>query len=243
MAPPPPSPLIQGSSTPSAKPVAMTASTQSPPAARTSAPTSAALRDCAATIPPFETTAGFLICCRLENWSGMRASSLTFAGPCWRCGMSVACEAIPRRFWLLRFQGMPALWPLADQIDLDQRVVGKPGDADAGAGGAPIRWEILLVSLVHRRVVLLEARQINACHHNMFEAEVEAVQHDFKIFHHGLRLRDDALWQHARRCRRVRHLAGDEDEAVGLDGMAEGRDGLRPAGDHVKLHLSHPLLD
>jgi hypothetical protein len=47
----------------------MTASTQSPPAARTLAPTSAAFRDCAATIPPLETTAGLRICWVLLNWS------------------------------------------------------------------------------------------------------------------------------------------------------------------------------
>src|SRR3954470_24314706 len=63
-------PLIQGSNTPSAKVVATTASTQSPPAASTSAPTSAALRDCAATIPPFEMTAGLRICWALLKRSG-----------------------------------------------------------------------------------------------------------------------------------------------------------------------------
>src|SRR5262249_912703 len=72
MAPPPPMPLIHGSSVPSAKVVAMTASMQSPPAASTSAPTSAARRDCDATMPPFELTAGLRICCELENWSAMR---------------------------------------------------------------------------------------------------------------------------------------------------------------------------
>src|SRR5882757_140169 len=71
MAPPPPRPRIQGSSTPSAKVVATTASMQSPPAASTLAPTSAALRDCEATMPPFETTAGLRICWVLENWSFM----------------------------------------------------------------------------------------------------------------------------------------------------------------------------
>src|ERR1019366_10683950 len=71
-------PLIQGSSPPSAKVVAMTASTQSPPAASTSAPTSAALRDCAATMPPLETTAGLRICWALLNWSLMLLSSLSF---------------------------------------------------------------------------------------------------------------------------------------------------------------------
>src|SRR5690349_8805070 len=65
-------PLIQGSSVPIAKVVATTASTQSPPAASTSAPTSAARRDCAATMPPFECTAGLRICWELENWSAMR---------------------------------------------------------------------------------------------------------------------------------------------------------------------------
>jgi hypothetical protein len=51
--------------------VAITASTQSPPAASTSAPTCAALLDCAATMPPLEVTAGLRIACVLENWSRM----------------------------------------------------------------------------------------------------------------------------------------------------------------------------
>src|SRR6185436_18647177 len=64
-------PLIHGSSVPIAKVVAMTASTQSPPAASTSAPTSAARRDCAATMPPLDWTAGLRICWELENWSAI----------------------------------------------------------------------------------------------------------------------------------------------------------------------------
>src|SRR3954454_2759829 len=71
MAPPPPAPLIQGSSAPRAKVVAMTASTQSPPSASTAAPISAARRDCAATMPPFDVVAGLRICWALENWSRM----------------------------------------------------------------------------------------------------------------------------------------------------------------------------
>src|SRR5690349_19154227 len=73
MAPPPPGPFIQGSTTPSAKPVATTASMQSPPAASTAAPTSAALRDCAATMPPLLATAGLRMIWLLENWSCMGA--------------------------------------------------------------------------------------------------------------------------------------------------------------------------
>src|SRR5690606_30537023 len=51
-------PLIQGSSTPSAKEVATAASRASPPASRTSAPAWAASRCCAATMPPRLETAG-----------------------------------------------------------------------------------------------------------------------------------------------------------------------------------------
>src|SRR5688572_10365729 len=78
MAPPPPAPLIQGSSTPSAKVVATTASMQSPPAASTAAPISAARRDCEATMPPLDVTAGLRICWELEKWSVM-------ALPCCLC--------------------------------------------------------------------------------------------------------------------------------------------------------------
>src|SRR6516165_854626 len=81
MAPPPPRPFIQGSSTPSAMPVAITASTQSPPAASTSAPISAALRACAATMPPFDETAGFRICWLSEKLSDMFVIIAFVTGP------------------------------------------------------------------------------------------------------------------------------------------------------------------
>src|SRR3954453_11030036 len=71
-------PLIHGSSTPRANVVAMTASMQSPPAASTLAPTSAALRDCAATIPALETTAALRICWLLLNCSCTLLPSLSF---------------------------------------------------------------------------------------------------------------------------------------------------------------------
>src|SRR5688500_3480625 len=73
-------PLIQGSSTPSANVVAITASTQSPPSASTAAPTSAALRDCEATMPPLETVAGLRMCWALENWSCMGVALLLLSG-------------------------------------------------------------------------------------------------------------------------------------------------------------------
>src|SRR5690349_12388039 len=58
MEPPPPSPLIQGSTAPSASEVATAASTALPPASRTAAPTAAAWRFWALTIPPLAVTAG-----------------------------------------------------------------------------------------------------------------------------------------------------------------------------------------
>src|SRR5271167_1559578 len=69
MAPPPPGPLIHGSTTPIAKDVATAASTASPPAARMAAPTSAARRCCAATIPPEDETAAFRTIWLLEKLS------------------------------------------------------------------------------------------------------------------------------------------------------------------------------
>src|ERR1700704_1289663 len=71
-------PLFQGSRTPSVKEVATTASRQSPPAANTSAPISAALRDCATTMPPRETAAGLRTCWALLNWSRILLPSLSF---------------------------------------------------------------------------------------------------------------------------------------------------------------------
>ena len=62
----------------------MTASTQSPPAASTAAPTSAPFRDCAATMPPLEVRAGLRISWALENWSGIAVSGLSLGdGSCW----------------------------------------------------------------------------------------------------------------------------------------------------------------
>jgi hypothetical protein len=49
--------------------VATIASTQSPPAASTCAPTSAARRDCAATMPPLVVTAGLRTVWARLNWS------------------------------------------------------------------------------------------------------------------------------------------------------------------------------
>src|SRR4051794_7069337 len=101
MAPPPPRPLIQGSSTPSANVVAITASIQSPPAASTAAPTSAALSDCEATMPPLDVTAGLRICWEFENWSHMTfpCRSFALAGPPWRSmpGMAHFGRSIRRK--------------------------------------------------------------------------------------------------------------------------------------------------
>jgi len=55
----PPSPLFHGSSAASAKAVATVASTALPPARSIAAPTSAAARYCATTMPPRDTTTGF----------------------------------------------------------------------------------------------------------------------------------------------------------------------------------------
>ena len=62
-----------------------------------------------------------------------------------------------------------------------------------------------------------------------------------------MRLGDDAVGQHARRFRPIRHLSRDKNETVGFDRMTERGDRLRAAGDHVKfqdivLTLQHGLV-
>src|SRR3954469_2465743 len=71
--------------------------------------------------------------------------------------------------------------PAADQVNLDQRVVGKPGDTDAGAGRQAVRRKELAISLVHCGVVFLETCEINACHHDVFETEIDARQYYLQI--------------------------------------------------------------
>src|SRR5229473_1388019 len=51
--------------------------------------------------------------------------------------------------------------PSADQVEFDQRVIGKAGDADAGAGRQAVGREIAAIGRVHGWVGLLEARQID----------------------------------------------------------------------------------
>jgi hypothetical protein len=130
------------------------------------------------------------------------------------------------------------LWrgrPLADQVNLDQSLIRKPGHTDAGAGRKPVDWKIAAIRLVHGRIVFVEARQIDARHHDMFETEPKSGKHDFQISHYGMRLGNNAVGQYARRFRAIRHLPRDKNEAVGFNGMAERRDRLRAAGDHVKF--------
>src|SRR3954464_9266818 len=116
-------PLIHGSSTPRANVVATTASMQSPPAASTLAPTSAALRDCAATIPPLETTAALRICWLLLNWScTVWPSSLGFVG-----------ERLP--IGSIKTSGAPRAMPLAPFAQHDSLP-----EADAQHASTPAKW-------------------------------------------------------------------------------------------------------
>src|SRR5450755_433887 len=62
----------------------------------------------------------------------------------------------------------------ADQIDLDQRVIGQAGDAHASAGRQAVGRKIAAVGVVHRGIIVLEAREIDPRHDDMFEAETKA---------------------------------------------------------------------
>jgi len=102
--------------------------------------------------------------------------------------------------------------------------------------------EVLRVDTIHRFVVVLEVRQEDAHREHVFESEVTARQHPLQICKHLPRLGFDALG-----VGRIvgdageRKLSGDEDPAILLNGVAEGRDGLGGAGDHVEEWGTHRL--
>src|SRR5690625_935608 len=85
--PPPPIPLIQGSTTPNAREVTTTASTALPPAASTAAPACAARRFWDTTMPPSETMAGLRM-----TWRRERLSTMTAPG-----GLEVAVRDVQAR--------------------------------------------------------------------------------------------------------------------------------------------------
>jgi hypothetical protein len=74
----------------------------------------------------------------------------------------------------------------------------------------------------------------------VLEGEPAARQHAAEVLHHLACLRFDSFWiRRGVRSARKRHLAGDEDPAIGLDRVAERRDRVRRAADHVKEERTH----
>ncbi len=126
-----------------------------------------------------------------------------------------------------------------DQIDFHERAVGKPRHAHGGAGGKAAGREERGPDRVQRGIVAVELRQVDARHHRARKIEPDAAENEGEVAHHRARLCLHAFGQHARRFWAVRHLAGDEHEAASLDRVAERRDRLRPARDHVEDHLVH----
>ena len=119
----------------------MTASTQSPPAASTEAPTSAALRDCEATMPPLETVAGLRICWALENWSRIGVCLVVFHHDGVRVG-------VVRQEWHIagsRYQRKESKMAGVKQARdgavgrLDAERAGQPERHDAGPARRPRR--------------------------------------------------------------------------------------------------------
>lgn len=81
-----------------------------------------------------------------------------------------------RTFKTTNDQSLSSYRPPAYEVDLDQGVVSETGHADAGASRQPAFREVASVGLVHHRIVLLEAREIDTRHHDMLEAEFETGQ-------------------------------------------------------------------
>jgi hypothetical protein len=95
--------------------------------------------------------------------------------------------------------------------------------------------EVLGVNRVHFRVVLLEVREEHARRDDLLETEAAAREHALEVLHYlpGLRL-DSLRVRRGARGSGERHLARHEHPAVDLDRVAERRDRVRRAVDHVE---------
>src|SRR5262252_2436502 len=156
--------------------------------------------------------------------------------PCSRC-------EIPRSI-LRRRTATPSgeLRSPRDQVDLDPRAARQRRHANARACRAALRREVLGIDAVHRLVVVLEVRQEDAHREHVCEPETAAGEHLLQIHQHLPCLGLDALWIGGVISEAgERQLSGDEDPAILLDGVAEWRDRLRSARDHVEERSTHKV--
>ena len=106
-----------------------------------------------------------------------------------------------------------------DDLDLDAVVARESGDAD----GRPGRWlgrEVLAVDGVHPGE-LVEVAEVHRGLDDVAVAEADGLEEPADVVEHLAGLRLDAARDHLA-ARAVTDLAGEEDEAVGLDDLAEG---------------------
>ena len=106
-----------------------------------------------------------------------------------------------------------------DHLDLDAVVRGQGGHADRRPGRRLGR-EVLAVDRVHRREVA-EVAQVDRALDDVRVVEADRVEQPPDVVEHRARLGLDAARDGAVAAGRVADLAGDEDEAVGLDDLAE----------------------
>lgn len=115
-------------------------------------------------------------------------------------------------------------------VDLDQRALGQCRDTHTGACRPFANREPARIGGVHRRVVLLEARQVDAHLQHIRQREAAALQHRLQVPHHLVRLRLDAVRVGlVDRGAGERHLPGHVHPAVGFDRVAEGIGSGAPA--------------
>src|SRR5690242_15433768 len=106
-----------------------------------------------------------------------------------------------------------------DHLDLDAVVRRKRRDPDGRTG----RWfgrEVLAVHAVHRGE-LGEVLQVDRCLDDVLVVEADRVQEASDVVEHRAGLGLDATGDGALDPGRTTDLAGDEDEAIGLDHLGE----------------------
>src|SRR5580698_7347570 len=105
-----------------------------------------------------------------------------------------------------------SLRAVGDEVDFDTRIVGQTGNAYAGPGRQAVGRKKAAICLIEGRVVGGKMGQIRPHSQHVLETEAKAVQYRCQMGHDVIGLGVDTFRQNPWRVRRIRHLAGYEDE-------------------------------
>jgi hypothetical protein len=130
-----------------------------------------------------------------------------------------------------------------DAVDFDKCADRQSRDAHGGSGRTSLGGKVALVTFVKVGVVAFEFGQKAPALDDMAELEVQFRKDQREVVHHAGGLRNDAFGE-----RRVRgvgvgwHLPGQNDPAIGFNGVAEGGYWARSACKKVEFRGHDDVL-